>query len=124
MNKKARRRGANLLLMPRWGAFGAAVVLFLSYVLLFGLMTALAQRIFPMRYPWRALGAASATAIVAASIGAQLDTSLSAIGIKVLLLAGYVGIVVLTGGVTAAEIALLGRRAKPAVTPAASVGWR
>src|SRR5206468_38182 len=36
--------GANLLLMPRWGAFGAAVVLFLSYVLLFGLMTALAQR--------------------------------------------------------------------------------
>jgi O-antigen/teichoic acid export membrane protein len=99
--------GANVVLVPRWGAVASAVVLLLSYILLFSLMYVAGQRSVPTEYPWRKLAIVAGAALVAAMIGAPLPVSLAATTFKIALFAAFVAIVFVTGGVSAAEVQLL-----------------
>jgi O-antigen/teichoic acid export membrane protein len=114
---------ANVLLMPRWGALGAAVVLFASYLLLFGLMMVLAQRSFPLRYPWKALISAAAASSVAAAIGTAIPVGPSAIVLKLMLIGAYAAIAVLSGAVRIQELTRLLHPSK-LLTSRAAVGLR
>jgi O-antigen/teichoic acid export membrane protein len=98
---------ANLVLTPRFGAWGAALVQLASYVLLFVMMWRLAQRFLPLGYPWREMGLAALAAVVAAALGSPLQLSPSAAGIKAGLLAGYAAIMFVTGGVKIADLRVL-----------------
>jgi O-antigen/teichoic acid export membrane protein len=100
---------ANLALTPIWGAWGAAAVQFVSYLVLFALMWMLAERAFPLRYPWREMSIAAAAGGVAAVVGAGLQASTTAIGVKLALMAGYCAIVGLSGGIRAGELRMLVR---------------
>ena len=104
---------ANLLLTPRWGAWGAAAVQLASYLVLFVLMWALAEREFPLRYPFREMSIAAAAAGVAAVVGPGLPASTAAIGVKLALMAGYGAIVGLSGGMRVAELRTLVRSDVP-----------
>jgi O-antigen/teichoic acid export membrane protein len=98
---------SNLVLTPIWGAYGAASVQFMSYLVLFALMWWLGQTLLPIRYPWREVGIAAAAAVVAVLAGLRLPLSASGMAAKVALLAAYVAIVAGTGGVRASERRML-----------------
>jgi O-antigen/teichoic acid export membrane protein len=53
----------NALLIPRWGAMGAAIATFASYVLMVVLVARAAYRAYPIRYEWGRLAASGALAV-------------------------------------------------------------
>jgi O-antigen/teichoic acid export membrane protein len=73
--------GLNFLLIPRWGMVGAAISTLAAYVVLFGGMTAYAQRVYPVAYQWRrvviALGAAVALDVAARAFDLSLLPSVA-----------------------------------------------
>jgi O-antigen/teichoic acid export membrane protein len=101
---------ANLILIPRLGAMGAAVVFFASYVLLLVLMTVLAQRSFRMNYSWTPLCAAFFAGTAITLIGAPLEPGLMTFAMKVALLAIYAVVVVITGGIRLRDLGGLGSK--------------
>jgi O-antigen/teichoic acid export membrane protein len=72
--------GLNFWLIPRWGMVGASIATLAGYVVLFGGMTAYAQRVYPVPYQWRrvltAIGAAAALNVAARAGGLSLGPSL------------------------------------------------
>lgn len=102
---------ANLAFTPRWGAFAAATVQLLSYLVVFSLMWLLARRLMPLRYAWREIGAAALAATVASAVGAPLPLAVSSVAVKVALLAGFGTVVVLSGGAGTRDLSLILGRA-------------
>lgn len=81
----------NVILIPQFGAWGAAVATFLSYVVLMGLATYLAERAVRVQYPWVVLAG-----VLMLTVGLYLIAQLSnnwespfRVGFRFLLLLSY-----------------------------------
>jgi O-antigen/teichoic acid export membrane protein len=97
--------GLCLLLVPTLGLDGAALASTVSYLVLTGLYLALGSRAWPVRFESRRLAVAVLGVVaVSALVRAVPDLPL---GVRALLPVGYVGLVLLLGGVTAADRTLV-----------------
>lgn len=99
---------ANLVLAPRFGAWGVATALLLSWAVLFGLVLATARRLYPLAYPWRAIAIAGATAAAAVAAAGPLEPGPLAVAVKLALVGAWTGGLALTGCVTVAELRAAG----------------
>jgi O-antigen/teichoic acid export membrane protein len=115
--------GANLVLAPRWGAWGVAVALLASWAVMATLTFALSRRLYPVAYPWRAMICAGALGGLAVLAGSWLEPGLGAGALKTALFGGFLAACLLTGCVTLREVYVaLGpaRAALRRVAPAAA----
>ncbi len=100
--------GVNLALVPRYGAAGAAIANTLSYAVLAGVSAALANRVYPVGYEWGRMARVAAVGLVGYAAAVLLvPVSLPAVpGLAArVVVAGsaYIGLLVLTGFLTANE---------------------
>lgn len=82
--------GANLLLIPRHGALGAAWANALSYAVLAGVGMVLSQRFYPMAYEWSRLGRVVVAALAAFVTSVALVPTSLPIAVALLLHGGLV----------------------------------
>jgi len=68
----------NLVLIPPYGLFGAAVSTLAAYVAMFAGMVWKAQRVFPVPYQWRRVGLAVGTAVALTGVGKGFHVGLAA----------------------------------------------
>jgi O-antigen/teichoic acid export membrane protein len=106
--------GANLVLIPRYGALGAAWANMLAYAVLAAVGMVLSQRFYPMRYEWSRLGtvALAALASYAASrvlVPGSLPTPIGLLLHGVVVLASYPLFLLAVGFYHREEIAVLAR---------------
>jgi O-antigen/teichoic acid export membrane protein len=66
----------NLILIPSYGMMGAAIATVAAYSLMFLLMVAYAQHVFPTPYQWRRVGTAAGVAVALVVVGKLLDVGL------------------------------------------------
>ncbi len=100
--------GVNLALVPRYGATGAAIANTLSYAVLAGVSATLANRVYPVGYEWGRMARVAvvglvgyATAVVLVPVSWPAVPALTA---RVVVAGStYVGLLVLTGFLTAPE---------------------
>lgn len=81
---------ANFALVAQWGVIGVAAALFLSHCCLAALVLAVAQRLLPIRYPWRVLISAAGWGAVVVFAGEAIEADAAGALLRVALLVVYV----------------------------------
>ena len=109
--------GLNVVLLPELGILGAGISLAVSYTVVLVLMYVFTQRLFPVPYEWgrlaKAIGASAV--VIAAGLTLTPDDGLGALALRLLLLGGLPGLMLLLDFFTPEErrwLALLGRPAE------------
>jgi len=100
--------GVNLALVPRYGATGAAIANTLSYAVLAAASAALANRVYPVGYEWGRMARVGAVGLVGYTTAVLLVPATwpaaPALAARVVVAgSAYVGLLVLTGFLTASE---------------------
>lgn len=89
--------GLNLLLIPRWGLLGAASALFLSYATTNGLLTAVGQTLYRIRYEWAFIACVYALVVASAAAGIWLRAQEAPYAGQLLFKLGALALLLLAG---------------------------
>jgi len=105
----------NLLLLPLWGIIGAGVSLVLSYLVVVALMYVFTQRLFPVPYEWLRLARVLLVTAALIAIGEVFvpGDGIGWLAVRVLLVAAFPFVLLVTGFFTAEERGWLALLTKP-----------